>query len=183
MKHVINTIKLLETLPAVIFIIIGMTLRDNADRMPRLTKKRRRGLQIAGIVIYSIGWIGIFLNFGFKDEFVLGLKSPKWFGMAGAIGAFTTGTLAGIYGEEKNAWTVTIPIFYSLSWVMLAFGTSYGKGLLPICISMIGASLVIAGVMVLIPWQSDRCIVTGPAMSCTAGGWAMLSIVNSMQDK
>ena len=181
MKSVINSIKLLETFPAVIFIILGMTLRDNANRMPRLTKKNRKDLRIAGIVIYSIGWIGILFNFGFKDEFALGFRSPKWFGIVGTIGAFTTGTLAGIYGEEKNSWTVAIPIFYSLSWVMLAFGTSYGKGLVPICISMIGASLVIAGVMVLIPWQSDRGIVTGPAMSCVAGGWAMLSIVNPMQ--
>ena len=180
MKHVINTIKLLETLPAVIFIIIGMTLRDNADRMPRLTKKRRKGLRIAGIAIYSVGWVGIFFNLGFRDDFIHGLRGPNWFSMAGVIGAFTTGTLAGIYGEEKTSWTIIIPILYSLSWVMLAFGTSYGKGLIPICISMIGASLVIAGVMVLIPWQSDRCIVTGPAMSCTSGGWAMLSIVNSM---
>lgn len=186
MSIVLNKEKFFLTLSAAVLSMAGSMFIKGGDQLDKFNGNSSLISTIVGIVLMSIGWIGIAYMTGLYQNNVMNEKSILCIVSSIIIlGICITMTQLNKKYNITNPAPKAIyilPVVFSLAWITLGYGVGMHKEQLAMWFG-IGAALCIMLSMLLLPWQRNKCLVNGPGMCLIAFAFGGLAIANSMGEQ
>ncbi len=167
----LNNNKLFLSILGAVGVILGVIMKNSTEQMK--IPDHPVGSQL-GPLLFALGWGITAYAISMDNNFGVNWMSQKtMMAFAASAGVFMAVMRMKKLMKEGKEPGMLLPGIFVGGWLLLAnaIGNRY---------SWAGASMVLLGMMVALPWQRKACIVDGVGMPLFTAGWAAVVFGNSL---